>query len=414
MDRELSKNDRRKIKIKRAMPFAIGAVVLCVVLGASKMLMSKSVDESELVVSTVEMGTLQTSASASGKVAPAFEEIITSPISTRILEVYCKAGDSVGVGTPILKLDLQSTETEAARLRDQISMKQYERHQSDINSETKLNDLKMRIEVKEMAVNRLYADWLNERHLDSLGSGTGERVREAEFAYNTGKLELQQMRQQLESERKVLEAEGKVKDLDMNIAIKGLDEMARKLSDAQVRSPRSATLTFVADQIGQKVGEGEQIAILSDLGHFKVDGEISDALADRISVGAPAVVRIGKLELKGVVSNLTPLSRNGVFDFSVRLDDDSHPRLRSGLRAEVFVMNDVREDVSLIKMASFYKGPGEYSLFVRQGDELVKKAIRLGASSYDCIEVVSGVDVGDKVVINDMSDYNNFTKIKIK
>lgn len=396
------------------MPWAASAAAICIIIAIGSAFMAKSVKEKEVAFSTVDIGTIQTSVNASGKVAPAFEEIITSPISSRILEVYCKAGDSVSPGTPILKLDLQSTENEVEQLRDQISMKQYERRQQDINNETDLRDLMMRIQVKEMAVNRLHADWQNERHLDSLGSGTGDRVREAEFAYNTGVLELQQMRQQLENQKQVLEASGKVKDLDMNIAIKNLSEMARKLSDAQIRSPRSATLTFVADQLGQKISEGEKIAVISDLSHFKVNGEISDALGDRITVGSAAVVRIGREQLQGTVMNLTPLSRNGVFDFSVKLDNDHHPRLRSGLRAEVFVMQDVRDDVMRIANSSFYTGAGEYTLFVRDGDKLHRRTVKLGASNFDYIEVLSGLSPGDQVVISDMAEFKNYPTIKLK
>ena len=51
---------------------------------------------------------IEVSVSASGKVVPAFEEIINSPINSRIVEIYKKGGDSVDVGRPILKLDLLS------------------------------------------------------------------------------------------------------------------------------------------------------------------------------------------------------------------------------------------------------------------------------------------------------------------
>ena len=74
--------------------------------------MRSSVNRKDLVFSEVDTGIIEVSVSASGKVVPAFEEIINSPINTRIVEVYRKGGDSVDVGTPILKLDLQSTETE--------------------------------------------------------------------------------------------------------------------------------------------------------------------------------------------------------------------------------------------------------------------------------------------------------------
>ena len=71
-----------------------------------------SLNRKDLTISTVDQGVIEVSVSASGKVIPAFEEIINSPINTRIIEIYKKGGDSVDVGTPILKLDLQSAETE--------------------------------------------------------------------------------------------------------------------------------------------------------------------------------------------------------------------------------------------------------------------------------------------------------------
>ena len=97
--------------------------------------------------STVDKGTIEVSVSASGKVVPAFEEIINSPINTRIVEVYRKGGDSVDVGTPILKLDLQSTETDYKKLLDEEEMKRYKLDQAKVNSQTKLSDMAMQIKV---------------------------------------------------------------------------------------------------------------------------------------------------------------------------------------------------------------------------------------------------------------------------
>ncbi|WP_304471508.1 efflux RND transporter periplasmic adaptor subunit, partial [uncultured Muribaculum sp.] len=255
----------------------------------------------------------------------------------------------------------------------------------------------------------------NERYLDSLGSGTGDKVRQVELAYNTGKLELEQLRQQLENERQVRDADLRVKELELNIHNKNLAEMRRTLSEAQVQSPRKATLTYINNQVGQQIGAGEQIAIISDLSHFKVDGEIADSYGDRVSVGSHAIVKIGREKLDGTVSNVTPLSRNGVIAFSIQLDDDSHARLRSGLKTDVYVMCDVIEDVVRIANGSYYMGKGDYDLFVvTGGDELVKRKVRLGDSNFEFVEVVSGLEPGDQVVVSDMSDYKNSNKLKLK
>ncbi len=415
MDREIPKEVRRKERNKKLIRYGIVAVAGVVVISVLISLMRTGVKERDLVFSTVDRGTIEVSVSASGKVVPAFEEIINSPINTRILEVYRKGGDSVDVGTPILKLDLQSTETEYNKLLDEEQMKNYQLQQLKVNNETKLKDLAMQIKVKEMNLNRMKVELRNEQYLDSIGSGTTDKVRQAELSVNVAQLELEQLRQQYTNEQEVMEAEYKVQELDLSIFRKSLAEMKRTLDDAQVRSPRKAILTYINDQIGQQVTQGTQIAIISDLSHFKVEGEIADTYGDRVAAGGKAVVKIGSEKLEGTVSSVTPLSQNGVISFTVQLKDDNHRRLRSGLKTDVYVMNAVKEDVMRIANASYYVGRGEYDLFVRTADdELTKRKVQLGDSNFEYVEVVSGLQPGDQVVVSDMSNYKNKNSLKLK
>lgn len=415
MDREIPKEELRREQRKKWLIYGGSAVVLIAVFAVLTSLLRSSVSRKDVVMSTVDRGIIEASVNASGKVVPAFEEIITSPISTRIVEVYCKAGDSVDVGTPLLLLDLQSAQTEMSGLEDQMRMKHYELDQQRINNSTYLSDLAMRIEVKAMTVNRLEAEVANERYIDSLGSGTGDRVRQAELAYRTGRLELEQLRQQLANERQVRDAALKVKELDISVFEKNLGEKRRTLEDAKILSPRKATLTYINNQIGQKVGPGEQIATISDLSHYKVEGEIADAYGDRISVGGKAVVRIGRDRLAGTVSNITPQSRDGVIAFTVTLDDDHHRRLRSGLKTDVYVMHDVIEDVVRVANGTYYTGPGDYELFVLTSEnELTRRHVRLGDSNFDYVEVRSGLEPGDQVVVSDMKQFRERDNLKLK
>ena len=415
MDREIPKEERRKERNKKLIRYGVAGVAGVVVLSVLVSLMRTGVKEKDLVFSTVEQGTIEVSVSASGKVVPAFEEIINSPIHTRILEVYKKGGDSVDVGTPILKLDLQSAETEYKKQLDEEQMKRYQLEQLEVNNSTYLSDLEMQVKVSEMKLNRMEVELRNERYLDSLGSGTTDRVHQAELNFKTGKLELEQLRQQLANERKVKASDLKVKQLEYEIFRKSLAETKRTLDDAQVRSPRKAILTYINNQIGAQVGEGTQIAVISDLSHFKVEGEIADTYGDRVVAGGRAIVKIGSEKLEGQVSNVTPLSKNGVISFTVRLEDDSNRRLRSGLKTDVYVMNAVKEDVMRMANASYYVGRGEYDLFVRDGEgRLVKRKVQLGDSNFEYVEVVSGLKSGDQVVVSDLSQYKNKNKLKLK
>ena len=415
MDREIPKEVRDKERKKKFIKYgAIGvAAVVCIAVLIS--FMRSSVNRKDLVFSEVDNGTIEVSVSASGKVVPAFEEIINSPINTRIVEVYRKGGDSVDVGTPILKLDLQSTETEYKKLLDEEQMKRYQLEQLKVNNNTYLSDLSMQVKISAMKLNRMEVELRNERYLDSLGSGTTDKVRQAELNFNTGKLELEQLRQQYANESKVKEADLKVKELEFNIFSKSLAEMKRTLDDAQIRSPRKAILTYINNQEGAQVAEGSQVAIISDLSHFKVEGEIADTYGDRVAAGGRAIVKIGNEKLEGTVSSVTPLSKNGVISFIVQLNEDNNKRLRSGLKTDVYVMNAVKEGVLRLANASYYVGRGEYELFVQDSkDEIVKRKVQLGDSNFEYVEVISGLKPGDKVVVSDMSSYKNKNKLKLK
>ena len=415
MDREIPKEVRKKERNQKIMKYVGIASIIVVCMAALISFMQSSVKRRDLVLSTVDKGTIEVSVSASGKVVPAFEEVINSPIHSRIVEVYRKGGDSVDVGTPILKLDLQSTETAYKKLLDQEQMKRYQLEQLRINNETQLSNMAMNIKVNAMEMSRKEVELRNERYVDSIGSGTTDKVRQAELAYNRGVLELEQLRQQYENEKKVKDAELKVKELEFTIFTRELAEMKRTLDDAQIRSPRKATLTFVETQVGTQISQGQQIAIISDLSHFKVEGEIADTYGDRVTAGGKVIVKIGSDKLEGVVSSVTPLSKNGVISFTVQLANDSHKRLRSGLKTDVYVMNAVKEDVMRIANASYYVGRGDYELFVLDSeDEIVKRKVKLGDSNFEYVEVVSGLQPGDQVVVSDMSSYKNKNKLKVE
>jgi HlyD family secretion protein len=414
MDREIPKEVRNKERNKKIIRYGGIGVASIIVISVLISFMRTGVKTKDLVFSTVDKGTIEVSVSASGKVVPAFEEIINSPINTRIVEIYKKGGDSVDVGTPILKLDLQSVETDYKKLLDEEQMRSYKLNQLQVNNQTKLNDLAMKIKVSVMQLNRKKVELRNEQYLDSLGSGTTDKVRQAELSYNVAQLEYEQLKQQYDNEKEVLAAEYKVQELDFSIFRKGLAEMKRTLDDAQIRSPRKAILTYINNQIGAQVSQGSQIAVISDLSHFKVEGEIADTYGDRVAAGGKAIVKIGSEKLEGTVSSVTPLSKNGVISFTVQLNEDNNRRLRSGLKTDVYVMNAVKEDVMRIANASYYVGRGEYELFVRNSDkEIVKRKVQLGDSNFEFVEVASGLQPGDQVVVSDMSNYKNKNKLKL-
>lgn len=414
MDREISKEVQRKEQRKQFIRIgtAVGGFIVLIVVVIS--MLQTSLKRKDLNISTVDKGVIEVSVSASGKVIPAFEEIINSPINSRIVEVYKRGGDSVDVGTPILKLDLQSAETEYNKQLDEEQMKSLQLEQQRVTNHNKLSEMEMNLKVSRMELDRKAVELRNERYLDSLGAGTTDKVRQVELDYNVSILKLKEDEQKYKNEQALAEADLKVKGLELNIFRKSLAETRRTLEDAQIRSPRKAILTYVNNEIGSQIGQGAKVAIVSDLSHFKIEGEIADTYGDRIAAGSKAVIKIGSEKLDGTVSDVTPLSKNGVISFTVQLEEDNHKRLRSGLKTDVYVMNAVKDDVLRIANSSYYVGKGEYELFVVNGNQLLKRKVQLGDSNFEYVEVVSGLQEGDQVIVSDMNAYKDKNKLKIE
>ena len=414
MDRAIPVGVQRKRRMVRYGKYAaIVAVVMGVAVWLGTLMMS-SVDKKSLITSQVDRGTIDVSITATGKVVPAFEEVIISPISAQILEVYAHSGDTVDVGTPLLRLDLQSAQTDYSKALDEQEIRRQQMVQLTTNTETQLSDRRMQLEVEEMKIGQLEAQLRNEQYLDSLGSGTKDRVHQAEITLRTAQMQLKQLKQQYENEVRVRKADLRMKQLQDGIADKGLDETRRTLDGANIRSPRKATLTYISNEIGSIVGSGSKVAVISDLTHFKVDCSIADTYSDRVMAGGRVLVKIGKERLFGTINTVTPLSQDGVITFTVLMDNPSHPKLRSGLKAEVFVITSIKEDVLRIRNGSYYTGAGNYTLFIYKDEHtLVPRTIQLGDCNYDYVEVISGLEEGDSVVVNDMQRYKGKEKIRV-
>lgn len=413
MDRKIPKEVLQKEKRNKLLKVGAVVVVSVVAIVVIISLLRDSVSLKNMQLSTVDTGTIEVSVSASGKVVPAFEEIINTPIESRIVEVYKKAGDSVDVDTPLLRLDLQSIENDYRKMLDELQMRQYRIEQQHVKNSSALSNMEMQLKVNDMQIDKMEVELRNERYLDSIGAGTTDKVREVELSYNVAKLEQEQTKKKFENDKRVTESELKVQELELEIFRKSLAETRRILDDAQIRSPRKATLTYINNQVGVRVPQGTQVAIISDLSHFRVDGEIADSYGDRIATGNKTVVRIGRDELTGMVSSVTPLSKNGIIQFTVQLDDDDNARLRSGLKTDVYVMNAIKQDVMRIANGPYYSGQGSYELFVMDGSTLVKRKVQLGESNYEYVEVISGLQPNDRVVVSDMSQYRNKSKLKV-
>ena len=416
MDRIIEKSELNRRNTRRWLIRA--AWIIPVVLVAAWGMCSlggKTIKSSDITFATVEHGPIETAVAASGRVVPAFEEIVISPVASRILAVYAQPGDSVREGTPLLQLDLQEVETAYRNLRDSHQVKQNQLTQLRLSNRSALDELNMLINIKEMEINRLAITVENERRLDSLGSGTGDRVRQAQTAYATGQLELKGLKQKLFNERERLASLESAALLELGTSQRDLEMMEHTLSQGRIPAPHDGILTYLSNSIGSTVAAGEKVAVVGDLSNYKIAADVPEGSSYKVRPGADATIRLGNVELKGTVTNIEPQSTSGAVPFTVTLADASNSRLRPGVRVQLYVAYGFKDDVVRIPAGSFYSGPGVYKLFVADGASTLKRReVKLGDSNREWIEVTDGLSPGEKVVTTNLSDFKKYSKLKIK
>ena len=406
MDREIPHSVRKKRIQKKLLLLGIIGLSIIVVFIIVSLFMKDSLSLSAVDVGEVDQGDIEISIAASGKLSPLIEEIIVSPINSRILETYKNPGDTVLEGEPLLKLDLASVETEYKQKLDEREIMKSKLVQLQVKLDNTISELKMQKQIKEMQLRQLENDLESEKYLDSIGASTTDKIRRAQLAYGEAKLELQQLNQKIENEKRSSEAELNMQKLELSIFEKTLEENVRLLKDARILSPKNATLTFINNQIGAQITQGSEVAIVSDLTRFKVDAEISDGHREKLSVGSKALIEIGYEKFTGTINNIKPSIKNGIIEFTVIPDDSQNPNLRSGLTADVYVLYGRKQNVLRIPFDKQFvqHGKGVYNIWVINGDQAEKRKVSLGESSYEYIEVISGLNKGERVILSGMED----------
>lgn len=414
MDRKLSDSDIRKRKIAKGLKVAMPLAVIAAVSVVLAVALRPGIDMDLVEVSEAGTGVLSVSIGATGSVMPFYEETVTSPIASKVLEVYRKSGEMLHKGDTILRLDLSSANTELQAETDALEIQKYKLEQYRTEAMGAISDMEKQVAIDEMTLKRMKSLLVNEHYLDSIGGSTNDMVRQRELDYEVAKLRLEQLKLNYENKKKITESTLKVYELEYGIAERNLRLKRKEMGDARVIAPFDATLSWVNDQIGSGVEKGSQLAVLSDLSRFKVKAEISDSYAGQFNAGSRVEVKIGNATLTGSIANVVPSVSNSRISFNVFLDDSSNAVLRPGLKADVYVVTSLKENVLKIANRVYYSGPGEYEMWVLEGDYAVKRTVQLGESSSFEVEVLDGIDPGETVIVSNMNAYKTKNKLKIR
>ncbi len=414
MDKELSKEHIRKRKLKNSIKYIIVITLFIIFFFSFKYVINPSIKRERIKTAFAQTGSIDGTITSSGVVIPQFEQVLTSPFTSTIDSVYHKAGDKIKFGEPILKLNNEFTMIDYKKLQDEYKLKINRKNQLSLNMERQLIDLRSEYEIMSLRIESLEAKVKAQEHIYEFGGGAKVNLDQAVLNLKIARLELIQKGKKIKNQEKSLLAD--LKELDLNIKIheNNILELEKKLELAEAKAVRNGVITWVRDNIGENVNQGEIIARIADLEKFKVESKISDIHAPKLIVGNPVKVRINETDLSGKISNIQPTIENGVINFIVELDDKTNENLRSNLRVDVFVITSSKTDIIRVMNGPYINGSGRQDIFVVEGDNAYRRTVIVGDTNFDWAEIESGLEPGEEVIITSMEDHIHQTKIKIK
>jgi len=414
MDQEIPLDIRKKESTARILKIIGGIAFLVIVLVGFRMILKPTLEIKNIRTATAELGSIEATISASGIVIPEFEQVITSPITARINQVAFYSGDNVKAGESIMQLDKETILTDLEKLKDEQSLKINKAQQMQLLLEKNLSDLKSQYEIKKLQIASLESLLKDENHLKKIGGSSEYNVRAAELNLEIAKKEALLLEKQIQNQNEANAVDLRGLSFEIGIQEKEINEIERKIELAQVKAQQNGVITWVNDDLGTRVSEGEILAKIADLNSFKVEGSISDVYAGKLRNGGDVVVRINKTDLRGRITNIHPAVENGIITFIVKLEGKDHELLRSNLRVEVFVVTSFANEIVRVKNGPFYNGTVDQKVFVVKDGKAIRRKVDIGASNFDFVELKNGIEPGEEVIISDMEDYEHQKEIQLE
>lgn len=414
MDRPLDETFLRQQLTKRVVQGSIALAVVVAIFIWVPGWISPSLNRNRIRTAKVDRGPIEATISASGTVVPEFEQVIPSPIETRVLKILKKLGAKLTKGEPILELEVSATQLALEKLNDQIMLKENEQKRLAIDLEKTITDLQTQLQIKKLKLEFLKSKTEQQQKLFEIGGSSKEQMRQTKLEEDIANLELQQLEISIRNTQQSLQNQLEGIVTELRILQNERAEVRHQLEQASTKAEREGVLTWAVSQEGATIRQGEVIAKIADLNAFRVDATVSEIHATRVVVGLPVKVKVNEDYLAGTVASILPTIENGIISLQVSLTDKSSRLLRSNLRVDVFIITAQKENALRIKKGQFVNGEGDQEVFVIRDGVAYKTPARIGLASFDQYEVVDGLAEGEEVIISDTRDFIHMQEIRIK
>ena len=408
----------RKRKIRLTL-MALGGVVLIALatLGLSKLKPAPpSVDASTVWTDTVKRGDMDVQVRGLGTLVPVQIQWIPAVTDGRVERRFLLPGVKVTPDTALLQLTNPQLQQEAQNAdwtmkADQANLESLKATLNNdlLNEQSTLTNLqaeyqqaKMQSDVDAHLASKGIVSDLTAQLSKAKATGLASQVAIEKKRVNT-------LSASLESQLAAQKAK-----VEQGRALYLLKK--RQLDDLMVRAGYSGILTDIPVEVGQQVAAGATLAKVVDPSQLKAQLQIAETQAKDIQLGQKASIDTHNGVIPGKVVRIDPAVVNGTVTVDVALAG----KLPEGARPDLSVDGTIEishlTNVLYVGRPAFGQANSTVGLFkeIDSGKEAERVQVKLGEASVNEVQILQGLNVGDKVILSDMSRWDGFDRVRLQ
>ena len=373
----------------------------------------RSIDASRVRLATVVRGDLERDVTVDGRVVAANHPTLFSP-AAGIVRLEVQPGEQVELGQ--LLAVIESPELES----------QLERERSTLLS------MRSALERQKLAAKQLGLENAQQVDLRSVQATAAERaMARAERTFNEGvtgaaaheqaaddlavaRLELEHARQKADLDRE--QAAFEVRDRQLAVERQQLlaSELERQVAELRIRSPVTGLASAAEVEDRDAVAAGQALLRVVDLSAFEVEVSVPESYAGEVTIATAAVVSAGGDHFEAAVRRIAPEVEGSLVAGRVAFTGEPPRGLKQNQRVTTRLILDARHDVLKLQRGPFLESGGGHQAYVLAGDVARPRRIEVGAVSVSEVEVISGLEAGDRVVISDTARFRGADNVLIR
>jgi HlyD family secretion protein len=407
-----------KRKRRRRILFAAGGVLALIVITVALSHLKPavpSVDRSTVWIDTVKRGPMVREVRGLGTLVP--EEIRWIPANTegRVEKIVVRPGTEVKADTVIL--ELSSPELEQAAKDAESRLKAAEAEFTTLQAKLQRDLLD-----QESTTARVHSEYEQAR----MESETNEQLKKnglvAELQYKTAQVKAAELlnrdaieQKRLNFARESIDPQLASKQAEVDQVKAAAQLKLDQVEALHVKAGMNGVLQQLPVDVGQRVKVGDNLARVADPTKLKAEIKIAETQAKDIQIGEKATIDTRNGVVTGHVTRVDPAVEQGTVRVDAAIDGELPRGARPDLTIDGTIELERLNDVIFVGRPAFGQENNTVGIFklVSGSSEAVRTPVKLGRSSVNSIEIMSGLQPGDQVILSDTSAWDAHERIRL-